>query len=189
MIIEYKDAPGRDAAIRSFDGRSGWLKTPLSVLGEYELSGSELDGANVDAQLSFPAQIKQALTNLRVGSPTTISDLPAPSSQASMLSNDMIGQDREVNVVQGTGPRGTLATLYFDTKSGLLLRMTRYGTSPIGRLPTQIDFGDYRDVGGVKFPFRMTFAWLNGRDAIQLNEVQTNVPIDAARFGRAVGQK
>ena len=96
----------------------------------------------------------------------------------------MFGQDRHVQVVQGTGPRGTLVTLDFDNESGLLLRMVRYGNSPIGRLPTQIDYADYRDLGGVKLPFRMTFAWLNGRDAIQLNEVQTNVPIDAARFGR-----
>ena len=33
-------------------------------------------------------------------------------------------------------------------------------------------------------PFHMTFAWLDGRDAIQLNDIQTNVPIDEAKFGR-----
>jgi photosynthetic reaction center cytochrome c subunit len=184
MVIEFKDAPERGAAIRSFDGRIGWQRTPLSVLEEYQLSGSELDGARLDAQLSFPGQIKQALTNLRVGEPTTISDLPAPSSQMSGQPIAMFGQDRDVQIIQGTGPRGTLVTLYFDKASGLLLRMVRYGNSPIGRLPTQIDYADYRDVGGIKLPFRMTFAWLNGRDAIQLNDVQTNVPIDAARFGR-----
>ena len=100
-----------------------------------------------------------------------------------------IGQDRLVNVVQGTGPRGMLATLYFDQETGLLLRMVRYGKSPIGRVPTQVDYADYRDVGGIKLPFRMTFAWLDGRDAIQLNEVRTNVPIDAARFGRPAPAK
>jgi len=50
--------------------------------------------------------------------------------------------------VQGTGPNGLLTTLYFDKVSGLLLRMVRYGRTPIGRVPTQIDFADYRDVGG-----------------------------------------
>jgi photosynthetic reaction center cytochrome c subunit len=180
MVIEYKDA-AREDAVRSYDGRAGWLRTPLSVLGEYELGGSELAGARLDAQMSFPGQIKQVLTNLRVGSPTTISDLPAPSSQTSM---PMFGQDRGVQVVQGTGPGNTLVTLYFESESGLLLRMVRYGGTPIGRVPTQIDYADYRDVGGIQLPYRMTFAWLNGRDAIQLNEVQTNVPIDAARFGR-----
>jgi hypothetical protein len=79
-------------------------------------------------------------------------------------------------------------TLYFDKASGLLLRMVRYGASPIGRIPTQIDYADYRDVAGVKLPFRMTFAWLNGRDAIQLDDVRPNVPIDAAKFSRPAPQ-
>jgi hypothetical protein len=74
--------------------------------------------------------------------------------------------------------------LYFDKESGLLVRLLRYGKSPIGRVPTQVDYSDYRDVGGIKFPFRWTFAWLDGRDSFQLTEVQTNVPIDAAKFGR-----
>jgi hypothetical protein len=164
-IIEFKDAPGRDASIRSYDGKIGWIKTPLTVLGEYQLSGSELDGARLDAQLSFPAQIKRVLTNLRTLEPTTI-------------------DDREVDVVQGNGPRRMFATLYFDKQTGLLVRMLRFGNSPIGRLPTQIDYSDYRDVGGIKMPFRFTFAWLDGRDAFQLSEVRLNVPIDAAKFAR-----
>jgi hypothetical protein len=164
--------------------------TPLTVLGEYQLTGGELDGARLDAQLAFPVQIKQVLTNLRVSMPVTISDLPAPASQASSdVSMSAIGQDRLVNVVQGTGPRGLLTTLYFDQESGLLVRMIRYGNSPIGRVPTQVDYGDYRDVGGVKMPFRLIFAWTGGRDAIQLSEIQTNVAIDAGKFGRPVSSK
>ena len=31
---------------------------------------------------------------------------------------------------------------------------------------------------------RKAYAWLDGRDAIQLSEIQINVPIDAAKFGR-----
>ena len=92
--------------------------------------------------------------------------------------------DELVNVVQGTGPRGVIATLYFDQQSGLLLRVVRYGKSPIGRVPTQVDYGDYREVNGIKMPFRMIFAWMDGRDAIQLDNVQVNVPIEAAQFGR-----
>ena len=184
MIIDFKDTPGRGDTTRSYDGRTGWLRTPLNVLGEYELSGGELDGARLDAELSFPGQIKQILTKLRVSLPTTISDLPAPSSQASKEANVGIGQDRLVDVVQGNGPRDLLVTLYFDHESGLLLRMVRYAKSPIGRVPTQVDYADYRDVGGIKMPFRMTFAWLNGRDAIHLNEVRTNVPIDRVVFAK-----
>jgi hypothetical protein len=181
-LIAFPKNPDRHTT-RTYNGRVGWLETPLTILGAYELTGGELDGARLDAQLAFPGQMKQALTNLRVSLPTTISDLPAPESQASSeISTVAIGQDRLVNVVQGTGPRGVLATLYFDQGTGLLVRMVRYGKSPVGRVPTQVDYADYRDVGGIKMPFRLIFAWMDGRDAIQLSEIRTNVPIEDSKF-------
>lgn len=189
-FIEFPEATGRGHSIRIFNGREGWIETPLTVLGEYELTGGELDGARLDAQLSFPGQIKKVLSNLRVSLPTTISDLPGPSSQTSEESGGAEShQERLVNVVQGSGPRGLLATLYFDQQSGLLVRVVRSTRTPIGRVPTQIDFGDYRDVDGMKLPFRVMFAWLDGRDAIQLSEIQANVPIDAAKFAQPASSK
>jgi hypothetical protein len=182
-FIDFPNSPERGNSIRTYNGSVGWLEAPLTVIPEYELMGSDLDGARLDAQLSFPGQIKQVLGDLRTSMPVTITDLPGPSSQTAKES-EALGQERLVNVVQGTGPHGLLATLYFDKESGLLLRVVRYGKSPIGRAPTQIDYGDYRDVGGIKMPFRILFAWLGGRDAIQLSQVQTNVSIDAAKFGR-----
>ena len=183
-IIEFPNAAGRGHSLRIYNGREGWIETPLTVLGEYQLTGGELDGARLDAELSFPGQIKQVLSNFRVSLPTTISDLPGPSSQTSEESKATSGKDQSVNVVQGSGPRGLLATLYFDRESGLLVRLVRSARTPIGRVPTEVDFGDYRDVNGIKMPFRVMFAWLDGRDAIQLDQIQTNVPIDPARFSR-----
>jgi hypothetical protein len=183
-IILFKEETGRGDQIRTYDGRTGWVRTPLNVLGEFQLMGGDLDGARFDAQLSFPGQIKNILTNLKSGPPTSITDLPAPSSQASLLQDLTSEQTHVVDVVQGTGPRGLLVTLYFDKETGLLLRELRYSNSPIGRVPTQIDFADYRDVNGVKLPFRITYAWLDGRDSILLREITTNVPVDEAKFGR-----
>jgi photosynthetic reaction center cytochrome c subunit len=164
-IIKFAENIGRQDAIRTFDGRNGWVSAPLSVVPEYALGGSELDGARLDAQLSFPAQIKKVFSGLRVGPPDNI-------------------EGRDVHVVQGNGPRGLVATMYFDKETGFLLRMVRFGTSPIGRAPTQVDFADYREVSGagIKMPFRWTFGWLNGRDTFEIKEVRINVPIDAAVF-------
>jgi photosynthetic reaction center cytochrome c subunit len=164
-LIVFKDHPERGDNTRVYNGSAGWIKSPRGLFAEYELTGSELDGARLDAMMSFPGQIKQVLNNWRSGS------------------LDTIGKS-EVQVVQGTGPRGLLATLYFDTKSGLLMRMVRYTASPIGRIPTQLDYSDYRDVNGIKFPFKYTFSWLDGRDSFQLTDVKTNVPIDAAKFAK-----
>jgi hypothetical protein len=187
-IILFKENTGRGDQIRSYDGRTGWLRTPLNVLGEYQLQGGDLDGARFDAQLSFPGQIKQILTNLKTGVPTTISDIPMSQSQANVL-KVTTGKTYSVNVVQGTGPRGLLVTLYFDRTSGLLVRELRYSETPIGRVPMQIDYSDYREVNGIQFPFRLANVWLDGRDFIVLNDIKTNVPIDEAKFGRPAPRK
>ena len=92
--------------------------------------------------------------------------------------------DRGYVVVQGTGPKGFLATLYFDPESGLLARMVRYGASPVGHIQTQVDYADYRDVGGIKFPFELKFTWLDGRYTAKLTDIKVNVPIDESAFGR-----
>jgi hypothetical protein len=162
--VHYYD-PDRGDVNRTFDGRAGWLATPLTVLSEYALTGGELDGARLDAQLTFPGQIKQLLTSWRVGNPISIAK-------------------RSVLVVQGTGPRGLTATLYFDRETGLLTRLVRYARTPIGRAPTQVDYSDYRDVEGIKIPFRWTMGWLDGLDTYQLSEVKLNATVDPVKFGR-----
>lgn len=168
VIISFKDAKDRGTQSRVYDGKIGWVNVPRSVLGEYQVTGSELNGLRLDAMLSFPGQIKTALNNWRSGFTDSI-------------------DGKEVNVVQGTGPNGLMATLYFDKQSGLLTRLVRYARSPIGRVSTQVDYGDYRESGGIKFPFSYTFSWLDGKDAFQLSEVKTNVPIEAAVFGKPSG--
>jgi hypothetical protein len=74
--------------------------------------------------------------------------------------------------------------LYFDPQSGLLVRQVRFTESSLGLNPTQIDYADYREVSGVKMPFRWTVTWVDGRSTIVLSEVRPNVTIDAARFAK-----
>lgn len=150
-----------------FDGRAGWVAAvdkPIHLLPL--LAGSELDSAKLDADLCFPQRLKQSLTQWRVGFPV-----------ASI-------EDREVRIVQGTGAGGTRVKLYFDSKSGLLVRHLRYTNTTVGTIPTQVDYSDYRDVAGVKVPFRWTVTWTGGQSNIELKDVQPNVAIEAARFAK-----
>jgi photosynthetic reaction center cytochrome c subunit len=64
--------------------------------------------------------------------------------------------------------------------------MVRIVDTPIGRVPTQIDYSDYRDVAGVKIQFRWISTWTDGRVTIEFTNVQPNVAIDASRFDRPV---
>ncbi len=74
--------------------------------------------------------------------------------------------------------------LYLDKQTGLLVRLVRFGETALGWLPTEIDYADYRDVDGVKVPYRWTLARPNGRFTIQVNELKQNVPLDDAKFAK-----
>ena len=149
----------------TYNGRTGWHSAPLQPVAVLPLTGGDLDGARLDAIMSFPGQIKQALGQWRVGRPGII-------------------DDRQVTVVQGTSPGGSIATFYFDPKTNLLVRMRRFAASPVGRVPTQFDFSDYRDVAGVKMPFHWVTTWLDGRQNDELTDIQPNVAIDESKFDK-----
>ena len=152
----------------TYDGRSGWLAAPTESKPApvMALTGGNLEGAGVDAELLFPGRIKQTLGGWVVG-PLTLMN------------------DREVRIVQGKKASGSPIKLYFEEESGLLVRVVRYSSeSPVGRVPTQIDYEDYRDVSGIKMPFKWTSTWTDGRTAFELSSVQLNARIDATRFAK-----
>jgi hypothetical protein len=170
----YAKAPGQRTTIihtdngsstTTVDGQSAWIAAVLRPVDVLAISGHELEGVRLEAALAFPGGIKQVLANWRVGFPTAVGD-------------------RDATPVQGTTPGGALATLYFDTESGLLVRMLRFAESPVGRIVSQTDYDDYRDVGGLKMPFKLTQTWLDGREEIALSDIQPNAAIDAARFAK-----
>ena len=154
-------------SVATFDGQSGWIAgvdKPVTLLPL--IAGGELDGAKFDAELSLPVRVKQALTNWRVGFPPTAID------------------DKEAQVIQGTGAGGTRMKLYFARETGLLMRVVRYTNTLVGAVPTQIDYSDYREVAGVKLPFKWTVTWTTGQSMIELADVQPNVTIDPKRFAQ-----
>jgi hypothetical protein len=169
----YSKAPNQRAvvvhtrlgdSVRVFDGRAGFIAAPDRPVPLMTLTGGNLEGSKLDAIIAFPMQIKTAFSQWRV-SATDI-------------------DEKEVAVVQGINPRQPPVNFYFDAKSGLLVRVLRYVDTAVGRVPTQIDFSDYRDVSGVKMPFKWITTWTNGQATTELTQIQVNTPIDAARLTR-----
>jgi hypothetical protein len=72
--------------------------------------------------------------------------------------------------------------LYFDRETGLLLRQLRFGSSPLGLNPTQIDYGDYKRFDGVQVPMHIVIARPNRTLNIHLLQVTQNVSVDDAKF-------
>jgi photosynthetic reaction center cytochrome c subunit len=141
------------------------MMLPLTVVGQYPLSGSMLEGLKLDGQLEFPAGIRQFFRTWKVTFPSMVNG-------------------RQVYVLQGTSATGLLATFYFDKQTGLLDRVIRYSNSSMGRVPTQIDYSDYRPVNGVMMAYKFTYGWISGQEIYTITEIQPNTSIDDAKFGR-----
>jgi len=158
---------GNGPSTTTYDGHSGWIAAPDAdqPMPVMTLTGGDLQGARLDAILPFPAGLKQAFSQWRVGFPANIND-------------------HDVQVVQGGNPGESPVKFYFDQQSGLLVRVLRYTNLPVGLNPTQVDYADYRDVSGVKLPFRWTVTWTDGRSVTELTQVQPNAAIDAAKFSK-----
>lgn len=152
---------GGDLA-RTYDGRDAWVMLPLTVVGKYPLTAGAKEGGKLDAELAFPWRIKGFFQNWKVGIPTTI-------------------DGKGVQVIQASVP-GLLATFYFDKTTGLMTRMVRMANSAVGRVPTQIDYSDYKPVDGVMMPFKWTYGWVSGREEYVVTSYDANATIDAAKF-------
>jgi photosynthetic reaction center cytochrome c subunit len=151
------------ASTRTSNGTSAWMAGPDTPVPLLTLTGGNLEGAKLDAALWFPASIRKAFPNWRVGR-TAIAD-------------------KEVTVVQGLEGTQPRANFYFD-ENGILIRMVRWTQTPVGFVPTQIDFSDYRDVAGVKMPFHRTVSQTYMQMTVQLSDIQAGAQVDAARFNR-----
>jgi len=150
-----------------FDGRAGWIaqvSNPVRLIPM--MPGAEIDGGKFDADVAIPSGIKQALSDWKVGIPPTTID------------------EKVVNVIQGTGANKTRFKLYFEDETGLLVRQVRYSDTPIGMVPIQVDYSDYRDVAGVKLPHKIVVTWTDGQSIIELSEIQPNATIAADKFAK-----
>jgi photosynthetic reaction center cytochrome c subunit len=160
--VSFTHTPDGDS-VTAFDGHEGWLGVPGRPVRE--MHGPDIDSAAMDADLHFAAHLKGMFSEVQV------------------RGTEKIGDD-DAYLVVGQREEKTPLRLYFDAKSGLLVRLVRYGETPFGRLPTQIDYSDYREVSGVKVPFRWTLARPNGLFTIQLADVKQNVPVDDPKFAK-----
>lgn len=77
---------------------------------------------------------------------------------------------------------GGRVLFYFDAQSGLLLRVAERIESPLGALPQNTDYSDYRDVSGVKMPFAVTVTQVQGSTMYKWDSIQANVPVEDSRF-------
>jgi hypothetical protein len=165
MRITITHGSGGDS-YTAFDGTAGWMGN--AGRPARAMSPAESMASGLDAEFALALRIKEIFPQLRRGRPEEAGGVMC-------------------DVLNGGGPGRPPVRLYFDSKSGLLVRLVRYADTPLGRNPTQIDYADYRETDGVKTPLRWTLSRPNGRFTIQIAEVKNNVPVDDAKFAKPSG--
>jgi hypothetical protein len=151
-----------------YDGTAGWMQGPR---GKQEMSGDQLELFRRAAAFSLPLRITDLYPKLR------------------LMGQDKIG-DRPVYIVGSQLSDKLQARLYFDVETGLLLRVVTLNDTIIGRIPQQTDYEDYRDVDGVKVPFRVKQSGIDARSGWTrtFTEIKAGVPVDSSKFAAPAGR-
>jgi photosynthetic reaction center cytochrome c subunit len=153
-------------SVKVFNEGAGWVV--IRGRPPRDMHSDSLEAARTDADLQFPLHIQQFFPDLRVEYPENV-------------------EDRKALVLFGIR-EGRLATkLYFDEQSSLLVRVIRYGDSPLGLNPSQVDYADYREIDGVQVPFRITLSEPGDSSTIQFDEVRQNIEVGDTIFVRPTG--
>jgi len=90
--------------------------------------------------------------------------------------------DSEAYVVQATPANGAPEKLFFDVRSGLLVRRYVESDTVLGKFPLQTDYDDFHEVDGVKQPFLIRWSFPGRSWGRKITEIKQNIPIDDARF-------
>jgi photosynthetic reaction center cytochrome c subunit len=169
----YQSAPEKVLAVmtgpqgvteRAFNGTAGWEK---GVRGLRDLSTEEVYFLRRYPDMIKDIKIKDQFTRLSVAGKPKI-------------------DNRDVYVLRGMTSTGRREQLYFDAETGLLIRRVSSIATPVGNIPEQVDFEDYRDVDGVKMPFTVKVSSVDQFYSVtrKFTDIKINVAIDEKRFNK-----
>ena len=147
---------------KGYDGQNRWVQTADGAYSDN--SEQEIAELERDAEVFGAGRIKSVFDSMKLESRARING-------------------RDVYVIQGTPPKGTVEKLFFDIENGLLVRWDMARRVENRRTVfVKVHLEDYRDVGGVKMPFDVRFVFEFFSFRIKVDEVEHNIPIDDAVF-------
>jgi hypothetical protein len=148
---------------RGFNGSAGWEKNPRGVM---DMPSDQLAQTKAAVGMFSDIKLKEQFTRMNV------------------RKDKLDGKD--VYVIVGTTAAGRRERLYFDAESGLLLRRTTATQTPVGVIPQEVNFEDYRDVDGVKVPFTIRTVTIDAGSTAtrKYTEIKANAPVDESIFNK-----
>jgi outer membrane lipoprotein-sorting protein len=144
-----------------FDGSSAWSSNPQT--GATKMEGES--AAQMRRQADYLAEFK-----LREHFPKMT------------LKEKLKVGEKETYVVEAVPAEGGPEKFYFEIQTGLMIRRDAETQGPEGKVPTEFFLEDYREVEGVKIPFRLRQNTPMYNIEIKFIESKQNVEIEDSRF-------
>ena len=218
ILAKYVQAIGGEQAIRKINSRviiatrdiptgpGGEVPTPAQIEVDQLAPNLLIQISKTDKfTLSEGYDGSTAWTQNMAG---MVTSLPSPDQQRAKRSADLYESSdlksqyakmevrgiEKVNghdtyVVVGIPEDDSPERLFFDVKTGLLLRKTSAIPTLFGDNPVEVDYDDYKDTGsGVKIPFLIHMVPGSPRSELwttstmKIQKVQDNAPLDSGKF-------
>ncbi len=142
-----------------WNGSDGARRVQERVL---PLNASDVTEMKRDGAIAPPMTMQKQLTGLKV------------------VADAVVGKSK-AHVVEGKQGDQTVR-LFFDDATGLLVRTSVLLPTPVGELPQETNYSDYRTVDGVMLPFVVRSNSGGEETTETFTSIQHNVPVDDARF-------
>ena len=167
----YAKAPNKSLTIMNvnpmgqvkhgYDGCTGW--NVGDTIGSQTLAGAAL--SSFSAGVDFYREIK--LGELYPGI---------------RLIGRVKEKGREFYLVEGYPAFGSAETMYFDVQTGLLTGRDLTQQTPRGPIRLEMRYSEWREIDGVKLPFKITQTMPNLKFIFTVREVKHNQPLDDKLF-------
>jgi len=149
------------------DGKTGFVSN--SMQGDRDVTGEQL----------------QAMLNNTF--PSSLLNYKEAGGKIELVGRDKVG-DRAVHVLLYTPKAGPASRMFIDAETYDVLRTVTKLNIPEagGEVEQTIDVGDFRTVGGIRLPFRVTTVNATQTVSITLAKIEINAAVDDAMFARPV---
>lgn len=143
------------------DGKSAWLEDPRG-------------GYHAYAGAALPSRLRRSEFSDRAR-------MFLLAATGKVIGVEKVGT-RSAYVVEFSPEQSAVSRIYFDTETAYELRSEDTYTTPDGPYKVSIDMDDYREVDGLKIPFRMRRTEKGAVFNIRLTQVKFNTAVDDSEF-------
>ena len=160
-VIEF---PRIGTLKKGFDGETRWVQTPAGTFTDE--SPQQMAELEQDAEVYRAGKIRGLYESVSLENPARLNG-------------------RDVHVLAGKPAKGPTEKLFFDKENGLLRRWDMVRRNPQrGNIFVKVHLEDYREVDGVKVPFKVRFAFESFELTLYVDVLEHNVPLDDSLFAK-----